>query len=79
MPDATLARLIMPTMGTGLVGRIRRLRRIRRCLCSGAWCQGACTLTVGRSTQISPQIARHCHHTVIFPIETNVTKLVFYS
>ncbi|ESA96765.1 hypothetical protein HMPREF1616_00140 [Escherichia coli 908658] len=30
MPDATLARLIMPTISAGLVGWIRRSRRIRR-------------------------------------------------
>ncbi|AEQ11921.1 hypothetical protein CE10_1100 [Escherichia coli O7:K1 str. CE10] len=21
----------------------------------------------------------HCHHSVIFPVETNVTEMVFYS
>ncbi|ESA63573.1 hypothetical protein HMPREF1591_02988 [Escherichia coli 113303] len=35
MPDATLARLIMPTKLHSTVGRIRRLRRIRQ-LCADA-------------------------------------------
>ncbi|ESD86348.1 hypothetical protein HMPREF1613_03535 [Escherichia coli 908616] len=30
MPDATLPRLIRPTIGTRTVGRIRRSRRIRQ-------------------------------------------------
>ena len=48
MPDATLARLIMPTVRV-------------------------------QSTLISPQIARFCHHTVIFAIQANVIKMVVYS
>ncbi|ESA63574.1 hypothetical protein HMPREF1591_02989 [Escherichia coli 113303] len=34
MPDATLARLIMPTKLHSTVGRIRRLRRIRHEQCA---------------------------------------------
>ncbi|ACI37806.1 hypothetical protein ECDEC3F_0428 [Escherichia coli DEC3F] len=37
MPDATLARLIMPTKLHSTVGRIRRSRRIRQ-LCTNAGC-----------------------------------------
>ena len=48
MPDATLARLIMPTVRV-------------------------------QSTLISTQIARFCHHTVIFAIQANVIKTVVYS
>ncbi|EEW7497308.1 hypothetical protein D6V68_11730 [Escherichia albertii] len=64
MPDATLARLIRPTMGSGSVGWIRRLRRIRR-LCSGVWCQGGLHSDCGQEhTDFAPNcspLSSHCH------------------
>ncbi|EOX5337369.1 hypothetical protein ACPSUI_003980, partial [Escherichia coli] len=65
--DATLARLIMPTIGAGSVGRIRRSRRIRQAFTSTA------------NPAESTQLFYHCHHFVIFPVETNVTEMVFYG
>ncbi len=58
----------MPTISAGLVGWIRRSRRIRdRALMPDA--------NPAESTQLFSSL----HHSVIFPVETNVTEMVFYS
>ncbi|ESD94585.1 hypothetical protein HMPREF1612_00911, partial [Escherichia coli 908585] len=46
---------------------IRRSRRIRQAFTSPA------------NPAESTQFFYHCHHSVIFPVETNVTEMMFYS